>query len=226
MRSVYIRGPRQPLEDETRTGVNFVDVLFAIVVGKILDLSVHEGVVPLAGKSQLVLAAFVTVTSWVGYHNSLNRAGYFMRPFSNLPFWQFSIDILLVYVYFLLAVTAEHPRAAAKSGAGGDARPEAILVAVMFVLYVLWDAIAFAMRKSALYERRPITRDVQARRLVSLLGAVVTIITATTVVALQPHSTASVITVDAVLLVTTVLYRLAKEWVTPLPPPRPLPTPT
>lgn len=219
MRSVFIRGPRQPLEDETRTGVNFVDVLFAIVVGKILDLSVHEGVVPLAGKSQLVLAAFVTVTSWVGYHNSLNRAGYFMRPFSNLPFWQFSVDILLVYVYFLLAVTSEHPPLPGKSAAGGDARPEAILVAAMFVFYVLWDAIAYAMRRSPLYARRPITRDVQARRIVSLLGAVVAMIIATTVAATDPRSTTTVIMVDAGLLLLTVAYRLAKEWVTPPPPP-------
>jgi hypothetical protein len=48
----------------------------------------------------------LTVTNWIGYHNSWNRPRYFIR-FANLTLWQFVIDVLLVIAYWLGDVSAE-----------------------------------------------------------------------------------------------------------------------
>src|ERR1022692_556369 len=94
--------------DRSKVGLGFVEVLFALVVGKILEpISWHvTSVIPWPGRVQLILAAVVTLTSWIGYHNSINRPQ-FKITFVNWPLAQFVIDFLLVADYWLLATSAQ-----------------------------------------------------------------------------------------------------------------------
>src|SRR5262249_21289557 len=70
-------GGRVPVAETDRRGVSlvFVDVLFAAVATKILEQSSRGGL-PFEGKTQLALAAVLTITAWIAYHNSTNRAAY------------------------------------------------------------------------------------------------------------------------------------------------------
>jgi hypothetical protein len=208
------RHRRHTSVDETRVGVTFIEVLFALVVARALDPLAHYSLIPGVGLSHLGVAFVLTVTSWIGYHNSLNRPRYFIR-FANLPLWQFAIDVLLVVTYWFCAVAAE--------GTGSDlgqhrsALPEAIAVATAFVLYCLWDWVGFAIRQSDLYPRRPSDHDVPQRRYVTLAFTALAIAFALCVWMYDPRSDRVIIGADFALIALIIVYRFAKEapFVTP-----------
>ena len=203
--------PRHPPEVDTRSvGLGFIDVLFALVVGKVLDSLARPASVPPVGRWQLALAFVVTVGSWVGYHNSLNRPTYLVR-FPNLPLCQFILDTALVVVYYFLAVTAE---GVTRSARPASALPEVWLVATSFVLYVLWDWVGLLIRKDARYLRRPESGDLPRRRRVSYGFAVGSLLIAAVVAAKNPDTRGAVEAIDAVLMACAILFRFAKEYVT------------
>jgi hypothetical protein len=94
--------------------------------------------VPAAGWSHLAVAVTLTLTSWIGYHNSKNRPR-FVIAFVNLPFVQFTLDISMVVVYAFAVLTAEGVTSGATESPA--VFPEAILVWIAFVLYVAWDEV-------------------------------------------------------------------------------------
>lgn len=204
---------RQPVKDELAVNLGFVDVLFAIVVGKIIDLSLAPSL-PGAAIAQLVLAATVTLTSYIGYRNSLNRPRFLIRPFVNVPFWQFVVDVALVYVYVQLATSAE------VSGKSPSAMPELRALFVISILYVVWDGLAALIRISPRYEDRPLARANWYRALVSI-GFVAGV----AILSVWPAETQldadAVLAVDAAATALVVAYRIAKELV-----PTNLPEPT
>jgi hypothetical protein len=200
---------RPPRPDPEKTSLGFVDVLFAIVVGKILDLSVQPHV-PAAGTAQLMLTLVTTVLSYVGYRNSLNRRGYLLRPLTNIPFWHFVVDVALVYLYFRMAVTSESARSPIPS-----ATLETVMTMLVFALYVVWDLLASAMRRDTRYEQRPPRSDVVHRHRVTRGALFVTVFIVGVVLVREPTTPKSVVVVDAVLVVLMIGYRYAKELVVP-----------
>jgi hypothetical protein len=203
---------RPPKIDDRNTGVTFVDVLFALVVGKILDVSV-SGELSTAAIGHLLVGAVLTITSWVGYHNSVNRAQYFLR-FWNLPIFLFLIDILLVYVYWLIPVTTVQHQVD-----GNIPPPDALrvtgLVTIATLLYVAWDSIALWIRKSHKYPRRPEAQDIPSRRYASIVLFVLTLMVLALVWCKDPHTTTTVVAIDAILIVLLIAYRTVKEGFTP-----------
>jgi hypothetical protein len=143
-------------KDRDAIGTIFIGVLFAAVVTKVLELS-SSNATTATGKTQLVLAAALTITSWIGYHNSRNRASYEIH-FFNLPLARFAIEMLHVYLYWLVATTAEQRRATP------SALPEAILLTAVFAFYICWDQVALAMRRSVRYPELDISADRPRRR--------------------------------------------------------------
>lgn len=200
--------------DETRVGLSFIEVLFALVVARALDPLADFSSIPGVGLSHLGVTFVLTVTSWIGYHNSWNRPRYFIR-FANLPLWQFVIDTLLVITYWFSAVSAEGT--GTDLGRGLSARPEASCVAISFVLYCLWDAVGYAIRASDLYEKSPPSRDVPRRRYVTIICAIAAVVIAGVVWRTDPATTGAVIAVDTLLIVLILVFRFGKEarFVTP-----------
>ncbi len=198
---------RSPQVDQGNVGITFVDVLFALVIGEILEPLRQFDAIPGPGRAHLALAALLTLASWIGYHNSHNRPRHFIR-FPNLPLLQFMLDIGMVIAYWLTAVTAE--------GAGDrpSSRPEATAVAVSFVLYVLWDVVAYRIRRDDRYYRRPLARDVPARRDVTRWAAAGSVVIGVYSLVAHPRSAAAVYLVDALLVLLVVGFRLLKEYVT------------
>jgi hypothetical protein len=202
------RPRRQPQVDRRLVGISFVDVLFALVVAEALEPIKHWRTIPAVGWSHLALVIVLVITSWVGYHNSFNRPTYFIR-FPNLPLWQFLIDICLVIVYWVAAVSAE--------GSGNPivkkpaAWPEAAAVAASFGLYVIWDRIGKAVRDDDRYAARRKDRDVPERRRVTKRCLVAAAVILVAVLAVRPDSRLCIIAVDVVLIALLIIFRVTKE---------------
>lgn len=111
----------------------------------------------------------LTLTSWIGYHNSANRPRYLIG-FPNLPLLQFLLDIFMVVLYWLTAVTAERvviDPDGVRHVESASASQEAMFVAIAFVLYVVWDIVGLAIRRNDNYQDRPLTEDDPQRRRVT-----------------------------------------------------------
>lgn len=200
---------RAPREDRSLVGITFVDVLFALVVGRILNLALTWQTLPATGIAHLSVAFVLTVASWIGYHNSWNRPRYFIR-FANWPLAQFLIDICLVVVYWFTAGYVDEARNSL--GLESSAIPEANLVALSFGFYVLWDRVTFRMRKAGRYPRLAVEYDAPERRKVTGLFALIVFLTMVYVTLLNPPATTfGIIAVDVWLVILLILYRVAKE---------------
>jgi hypothetical protein len=86
--------PRSEVEiDPSTIGVSFVDILFALAVGQVFapvaDWAQHPltSSLPAANWLQLGVALVITITSWIGYHASANRAQ-FKITFFNVEFFK------------------------------------------------------------------------------------------------------------------------------------------
>jgi len=203
--------PKRPHQlDDKLVGITFIDVLFALVIAQLLQPFAITRHVPLAGTAHLLVGGVVTIGSWIGYHNSLSRPHYVIR-FVNLPLAQFLIDIALVVVYWLLAITAEGANPAIPRAT--SVVPEARYVAVAFLLYGAWDLVALRIRRVEAAASAATGTDVPARRRVTYGFAVVSLLTWGLLSWMDPRSTPIVIVADAWLIVVAVAYRIAKEWV-------------
>jgi hypothetical protein len=143
-------------------GTVLIDVLFAAVMAKALDLS-SASHVNAAEQIRLGLAGTTTVTAWIGYHNSRNRARYSIT-FFNLPLLQFTIEIGLVYLYWLLVIWSAR---VGQRGTPASIVPETTLLACVFILNCSWDLSALTMRKAAKYQEMGMDDDRPLRRRVT-----------------------------------------------------------
>ena len=205
--------PRPTEVDERLVGLSFIEVLFAIVVARALDPLAEYPKLPGPGLSHLAVAGVLTIASWIGYHNSWNRPRYFIR-FANLPLWQFVVDVALVVTYWLTALWAEG--SGTELGEVTSARPEAVLVAASFVLYLAWDRIALAIRNSDLYDKRSKEKDVPPRRHVTEAFAAAAAVFGGVVFCIDPSNDGMIVAIDAALILLILGFRVAKEQFTPI----------
>jgi len=205
---------RPPHKDRGAVGISFVDVLFALVIAEILAPLRYFDAIPGYGLAHLAVAATLTLTSWVGYHNSHNRPQYLIR-FPNKPLAQFVLDIAMVVAYWLAAVTAE---VNIEGGAipAPSAAAETWAVAASFGLYVVWDFVARQIRHDERYRARPASYDVPRRRGATMICAALVAVIAGVVYVTNPDTARAVYLVDAVLIVLLIGFRLLKEMWTPV----------
>ena len=162
----------------------------------------------------LTVATTLTVTSAIGYYTSVNLPKLRVR-FFNKPFLQFLLDVMMVFVYFLLIQVTE------TSSATADARPEVYLICLSFILYALWDLVSYRLTidehaQKALrgqdYRLTPKRRDYGRRRWVTVGFTVLTLILAVWIYRGGGDlSSRTVAMVDAVLIGILLLYRILKS---------------
>jgi hypothetical protein len=196
--------------DQRGVGLVFVDVLFAAVATKILEQS-SRSELPFVGKTQLALAAVLTITAWIAYHNSTNRAAYKME-YVNLPLVQFLMDLLLVYLYWLVASSAEQDATARPTVV-----PEALTLATVFLVFLGWDQVALAMRRSPRYPSTTLTDDRPSRRAVTLGFFGVFMVFAVLGSVIDPHDRYLVGALDLVLAAGLIAHRYVQHLVTGTP---------
>lgn len=196
-------------ESRPHVGVSFVDVLFALVIGRILTQATDARSLPAPATAHLVVAVVLTICSWVGYHNSSFRPQERIS-FFNLAFWQFLVDIVLVGLYWLVATTAEYVPATGRPNGETSAVPETLGVAGSFALYVIWDQISRRINAdpNSAPQEKP---DYARRRRVSVVFLCMSAAVTIGVLLLKPTRPVPVISVDAALVVVLIMYRVAKD---------------
>ncbi len=223
-----------------QTGVTIVGILFGLVIGRLAQdgaaqiVAIWRGVpfvetapgapapAPISKGAafaqrdvallHVLVGLTLTVTSAIGYYTSRNLPRLRIR-FFNKAFFQFVLDVSMVFTYFLVLEFVEATKT------DQSARPEAVLVFVSFVLYVGWDRISLWTRRNALDSlalgRRPDTEAAFGRRrevtVWCTLIALALMLAALTGVG--DRSDTSVAVFDWLLIALLVLYRIAKSMV-------------
>lgn len=233
----------KPVVAKTQTGVAVTGFLFALVIGdlaisiaELLQPIFQQTLVPLSAEPMydsdilsgervkevlrtryisllhLSVVTTLTVTSVIGYYTSVNLPKLRVR-FFNKPFLQFLLDVMMVFVYFLLIQVAETPTSAA------DARPEVYLVFLSFVLYALWDLVSYMLtvdgdaQKALGRDYDPTApRKYGRRRWVTVWFTAVAGVMAIGIGIYGNYlSTRGVAVVDSILIVILLVYRIAKS---------------
>ncbi len=204
-----------------RVGVNFVDILFGLVVTAAVLALADEVVTGWANDAvgadetriaHLVVAITLTVLSWIGYHMSQQRPP-FQIQFVNFPLLQFGLDVAMVVTYYFVVLTAENSRSNNGPSIDPTVRPEAILIAFAFLLYFAWDWLGYRVFRDPAYatanNSKPKT-SYTGRRWVTVVFFAISVATATFAWYWNPHRPRTVIAFDAFLFAVLVLYRIAK----------------
>ena len=206
----------KPEEADESVVLAFVSILFGVVAGLIMsDLADQLEVVFDGGRNardervwHLLVGAALTILSYIGYYSSANSAHHRIK-FLNLPFVLFCLDVLMVFVYYVLFRYAE----AGTGLSSPDALPEALVVFVSFVLYLSWDFISWRIRADegyqAVLQRDPID-SFGRRRWVTFFFTILFGAIALVIWLVDPSSSRAVVRVDVLLIVLLALYRLAK----------------
>jgi hypothetical protein len=187
-------------------GPMFVDFIFALAAAQVfLNLGDRPNTVSSAGLAHLGLALVVIVLSFLGYHRGTvakNRTREFQ--FFNKELLQFTVDVAIVSAYFVLVVYTEgRPQRPGAHGASPSAVAETVILAIVFLLYVVWDIFEVILAKSD-----SARNDARYHRRLSVAFAPVFVLGALAVCLTNPTSTSSVIAIDVAAVVAVVLYRL------------------
>lgn len=145
---------RQDEGETTATRFTFVEMLFALAIGEVAIIASDAALAPgtwpekLPVTAHLILAAVVIATSWLGWTSSLRRRNELRaeHPFS----WDFLgllVDVLLVIFYFILVRQAEISDDAPYRLMAASAEPDAWLLVLIFITYVLWDLVTDVWRE-------------------------------------------------------------------------------
>jgi hypothetical protein len=195
-------------QEEDKVGIDFVDILFALVVGEAL-LALNRALqMPAVGIVHLVFAAVLTITSWIGYHNSSHRflgkiTFNFRKPRNLINLAKFSLDIILVVLYWVAVQTTEW------GFSSEGQRPSWLwtttITASVFGIYVLWDYLAWRSDGAG----RGHWRD--SRRVVSVIFFIIMLVTLGVASWWSPTGNYGVAVIDGILIIFILLYRVAKD---------------
>jgi len=148
-------------ESGTQLHLTFVEMLFALAIGqiaielsKIIDYQLMStqpflSVVP--AYSHLLLAAVVISTSWVGWRNS-RFSGTHIKDVFTLDYIELAVDVILVFMYFVLARAVDIPDSPNDSFTP-IASFEAKTVAIIISTYAVWDIVSCRTDSTKLKQR-------------------------------------------------------------------------
>lgn len=205
---------------DKRAGATFVNILFGLVVTTTaLHLSAEAvkgwaegwGTVSETRLAHLAVAMTVTVLSWIGYHQSQQYPPFLIK-FLNIPFFQFILDVTMVIAYYALTALAE----GSYPSQTPDARPEAVVVLFVFILYIVWDHLGFLLFRDSEYTSRLETpRDPEdtlgPRRWVTLSFFLCAAALLIVVISLHPKAPGPILAADGAIIVLLLSYRLLKQ---------------
>jgi hypothetical protein len=196
--------PNQPNE----VGINFIDILFALVIGEALLALNRVLQMPAAGVAHLVFAAILTITSWIGYHLSAHRyigiITFNLKERSELiHLAKFSLDIVLVVLYWIAVQTTEW--GFSDKGQSPSWRWTTAIAVSVWGVYVLWDFLAWLGSGGSRGSWAT------ARRRVSVLFFLLMVAVLLVAMFWDPRGNYGVAIVDIILIFLTILYRVAKD---------------
>jgi hypothetical protein len=134
------------LDDENRVGLAFISVCYGVVLVSVFP-SARLASMGVAGWFHLALAAFMLVISWVGYYTNREMYPTWRVQFFNIPLWQYIISFGVLFTYWELGITIEAPG----SHATPTPRPEAVIIVIAFVAYLIWDILEVRVQEGQKY---------------------------------------------------------------------------
>lgn len=196
-------------QDDKDVGISFVDILFALVVGQALMALNRVGAMPAAGRSHLIFASVLTITSWIGYHRSAHRyagdIGFdIFDPVQRVALAKLLLDIILVVLYWVAVQTTEW-------GFSGDHQSPSWgwstgIATASFCIYVLWDYLSWIAPRDG---PRGLWRS--PRRLASVFAAICSIVILLIAASLDPRTNIGVTVINCILILLAVGYRILKD---------------
>lgn len=199
---------------DDKVAIDFVDILFALVVGEALLALNRVLQMPAAGVSHLVFAALLTITSWIGYHSSPHRfigtiTFNVREPAGLVHLAKFTLDVVLVVLYWVAVQTTEW--GFSSTGQSPSWRWSTMIAASIFGIYVLWDLVAWLGE----WDNRGAWID--SRRVVSAVFFIIMLIALGAAALWSPTGNYGVTIVNVVLIAVTILYRVAKDSIRKFP---------
>jgi hypothetical protein len=206
-------GKDSPEEYPDRVGISFIDLLYAVPVADLATrVSATHLHISATGWTDVLLPLTALTLGWIGHHTNrlqmpvtiLAKRRAANRPFTELRFPQFLLEVLIVGAYFALGVRAVLP---AGQGVGSPALLwKAEWLTGIFVLYWLWDSLDIRIAKDLTSWREKAKRG----RTVTLLFIVVFAVFL--VVVLQgSHHVGSAVLFDVLAMIFLYLYRVAQQ---------------
>lgn len=195
-------------EDTRNVGIDFVDILFALVIGQALMALNRSGGMPAAGRAHLIFASVLTITSWIGYHRSSHRyagdIGFNIRDRVQLiALAKFTLDIVLVVLYWMAVQTTEWGFSDVHQSPSWGWTTG--IAAVAFGIYVLWDYLSWISGK------QPRSRWVSKRRMASVFAALAALIILAIAAIWDPRTNWGVAVIDVLLTLLCFGYRITKD---------------
>lgn len=206
--------------------ISFVEMLFALAAGQVgihaAELVAMEGSARIAGVFHLILGLVVVAASWFGWQRSAVRSSRqeVERLFS-MPFMGLLLDVGLVIIYFILIEQVDITKAPNDVAViSPSARPEALWLLVVFVVYVIWDVVTDVLSPGSIPAlptgRQRISVFLRAVIACTLCSTACALLSALVLLAARDNPTTwSVVLLDVALLAVVLLFRVLKPFLEP-----------
>jgi hypothetical protein len=188
-------------DDASKTSLTFTDVIFGLVITQIFVQAVPYSKLQPEVLLHLGLALVVVIGSYIGYRKSLKRRDVPLSFFS-WPLIRFGLDLAMIFCYYLLAVTPNTSTNPALKSV--DPKFDATMIAIIFLLYLLWDVVSGIMSHS--YEVK-----YEGSRTAITVGALVLCLLVLWMAHHLHRTTNETLGIDAALIGIVLLYRWAKD---------------
>jgi hypothetical protein len=132
------------LDEDAKVGLSFIGIGYGVVLVAVFPLTALSGI-SVAGYFHLAMAAFLLVTSYMGYYSNRQTYAAWQVKFFNIPLLQYTISFAILFLYWELGITV--PKL------GGKVTPvsEAFIVLIVFIAYLVWDCLEVAVQESGTY---------------------------------------------------------------------------
>jgi hypothetical protein len=206
--------PREASDGLRATGpagtiIDFVDILFALVIGQVLDDMLRWNTIAADARTGLILVFAVTLGSWVGYHSSTNREtgalsfDIFDRV-EVLALGKLFTDVALVVLYWVAAHDLDISPVRPTGWAA------AVITTAVATCYVIWDWLAF-MTPRPVNPKDAARHYFAWRRWSSIAYLMAAVMVLFGCWALHPRSDWSIAAENLLLMSLVIMYRLGKE---------------
>ena len=202
-------------------------MVYGIVLGEAFLATLLYNRVLGVSWSKLAVATTAIVLSYIGFYNNRDEYPVWKARFVNIPFLQYLLSIATLAAYWGLV-------AAAQGVEVDSVRPEAVLVAAVFAIYLCWDGLQMLVQRSEKYQDVTrtqvafdelnttgpgqttyaldnLTNRTIARRNVTLVFVIGTLIMGGAVWYLNPTDLPDAVAIDALYCLLLLLYRLVQE---------------
>jgi len=133
------------LDEDAKVGLSFIGLGYGVVLVAVFPLTTSLSSISVAGYFHLAMAAFLLVTSYMGYYTNRQRYAAWQVKFFNVPLLQYIISFGILFLYWELGITVP------KLGEKVTPISEAVIVLIVFIAYLVWDCLEVTVQESDTY---------------------------------------------------------------------------